>query len=59
MTRGGVEDIRLKCFETFDPKQAKMFRNVRRTCWNKYEDEIEQKLNERILSPVAFSKLSQ
>ena len=32
--------------------QAKMFRNVRRTCWNKYVDELEQKLNERILRPV-------
>ena len=25
--------------------QAKMFRNIRRTCWNKYVDELEQKLN--------------
>ena len=31
---------------------AKMFRNVRRTCWNKYVDELEQKLNEQILPPV-------
>ena len=39
----------LKCFER---------RNVRRTCWNKYVDELEQKLNERILPPVPgpFSK---
>ena len=29
-----------------------MFRNVRRTCWNKYVNELEQKLNERILRPV-------
>ena len=29
-----------------------MFRNVRRTSWNKYVDELEQKLNEPILSPV-------
>ena len=29
-----------------------MFQNVRRTCWNKYVDELEQKLNERILPPV-------
>ena len=29
-----------------------MFRNVRRTCWNKYVNELEQKLNERILPPV-------
>ena len=38
--------------------QAKMFRNVRRTCWNKYVDELEQKLNERILppEPLPFSK---
>ena len=38
--------------------QAKMFRNVRRTCWNKYVDELEQKLDERILPPVPvpFSK---
>ena len=27
-------------------KQAKMFRNVRRTCWSKYVKEIEQKLSE-------------
>ena len=33
-------------------KQAKMFRNVRRTCWNKYVDKLKQKLNERILRPV-------
>ena len=32
--------------------QAKMFQNVRRTCWNKYVDELEQKLNERVLPPV-------
>ena len=38
----------LKCFECF----AKMFRNVRRTCWNKYEDEPEQNLNEQILPPL-------
>ena len=39
--------------------QARMFRNVRRTCWNKYVDELEQKLNERSLPPplpVPFSK---
>ena len=29
-----------------------MFRNVCRTCWNKYLDELEQKLNERILPPL-------
>ena len=29
-----------------------MFRNVRQTCWKKYVDKLEQKLNERILSPV-------
>ena len=29
-----------------------MFRIVRRTCWNKYVNELEQKLNERILRPV-------
>ena len=29
-----------------------MFRNVRRTCWNKYVNELEQKLNEQILRPV-------
>ena len=29
-------------------KQAKMFRNVRRTCWNKYANVLEQKLNERM-----------
>ena len=33
-------------------KQAKMFRNVRRTCWNKYVNELEQKLSERTLRPV-------
>ena len=33
-------------------KQAKMFRNACRTCWNKYVNELEQKLNERILQPV-------
>ena len=32
--------------------QAKMLRSVLRTCWNKYVDELEQKLNERILPPV-------
>ena len=34
-------------------KQAKMFRNVRRTYWNKYVNELEQKLNEQILQPVS------
>ena len=29
-----------------------MFRNVRRTCWNKYVNELEQTLNERVLPPV-------
>ena len=33
-------------------KQTKMFRNVRRTCWSMYVNELEQKLNERILRPV-------
>ena len=33
-------------------KQAKMFRNVRRTCWNKYVNELEQKLSQRTLRPV-------
>ena len=37
--------------------QAKMFRNVRRTCWSKYVDKLEQKLNERILPPVLSSKV--
>ena len=38
--------------------QAKMFQNVRRTCWNKHVHELEQKLNERILLPlqIPFSK---
>ena len=29
-----------------------MFGNVRRTCWSKYVDELEQKSNARILPPV-------
>ena len=29
-----------------------MFRNVRRTCWNKHVDEFKQKLDKRILPPV-------
>ena len=33
-------------------KQAKMFRNVRRTCWNKYVNKLEQKLSQRTLRPV-------
>ena len=33
-------------------KQAKMFCNVRCTCWNKHVNELEQKLNEQILRPV-------
>ena len=32
--------------------QAKMFRNTRRTYWNKYVNEFEQKLDEQILPPV-------
>ena len=35
---------------------AKMFRNICRTCWNKCVDKLGQKLNERILPPVPFSK---
>ena len=33
-----------------------MFRNVRRKCWNKYVNELEQKLNKQILPPVPSSK---
>ena len=33
-------------------KQAKMFCNVRSTCWNKYVNELEQKLSQRTLRPV-------
>ena len=33
-------------------KQTKLFCNVRCTCRNKYVNEFEQKLNERILRPV-------
>ena len=29
-----------------------MFRNIRRTCWNKYVNEFEQKLDERFLPPI-------
>ena len=29
-----------------------MFRNIRRTCWNKYVNELKQKFNKRILRPV-------
>ena len=29
-----------------------MFRNVCRTCWNKYVNELEQKLDERFLPPI-------
>ena len=29
-----------------------MFLNVRRMCWNKYVNKLQQKLNERILPPV-------
>ena len=38
--------------------QAKMYENVRRMCWNKYADKLEQKLNEQILPlvPVPSSK---
>ena len=32
-----------------------MFQNVRRTCCNKYVDELEQKLNQRILPPAVPS----
>ena len=34
-------------------KQTKMLRHVRRTCWNKYVNDLEQKLKERILRPVS------
>ena len=35
-----------------------MFQNDRLTCWNKYVNELEQKLNDRILSlePVPSSQ---
>ena len=33
-----------------------MFRNVHRTCWNKYVDKLNQKLNERILQPVPMGR---
>ena len=40
-------------------KQTKMFRNVRRTCGNKYVNELEQKLNERTLRPLGYRCLPQ
>ena len=33
-----------------------MFRNVHRTCWNKYLDKLKQKLNQRILQPVPMGR---
>ena len=33
-----------------------MFRNVCRSCWNKYVDELKQKLNEQVVPPVPSSK---
>ena len=39
--------------------QAKMFRNVRRMCWKKYVNELEQKLNERILPQVPVPSLKK
>ena len=33
-----------------------MFRNIRRTCWNKHADKLVQKLVERISLPVPSSK---
>ena len=35
-----------------------MFRNLHRTCWNQYIEELEQKLNEQILPlvPIPSSK---
>ena len=39
-------------------KQAKMFRNVRRTCWNKNVNELEQKLNDRTRQDKFISSLS-
>ena len=38
--------------KTESKKQAKIFRNVRRMCWNKYVNELEPKVNERTLRPV-------
>ena len=39
--------------------QAKMFRNVRRMCWKKYANELEQKLNEQILPQVPVPSLKK
>ena len=36
-----------------------MFQNVRRTCFNKYVEELEQKLNERVLPPVLVPSLKE
>ena len=37
-------------------KQAKMFCNICQTCWNKYVNELEQKLSQQTLRPVPSSK---
>ena len=39
--------------------QTKMFRNVRCTCWNKYVNKLEQKLNKQILPPVPVSSAKE
>ena len=36
-----------------------MFRNVRSTCWNKYVNELEQKLSQRTLRPVPVPSLKE
>ena len=36
-----------------------MFRIVRHTCWNKYVNELEQKLNEQTLRPVLVPSLKE
>ena len=39
--------------------QAKIFRKVRRPCWNKYVNELEQKLNEQISPPISVPSLKE
>ena len=38
-------------------KQAKMIRNIRRTSWNKYVSELEQRLSELNRIPVNISSI--
>ena len=41
----------------YSTKRTKMTRNVRRTCWNKYANELDHRLHDLNSTPVSISSV--